>query len=60
MIHTTLQPAARTCFASLDAKVGQLRRIFSGPSTPAAMLAEIERLTTEIQQEAGRVRRFAK
>lgn len=58
--HVTLQPAARTCFASLDAKVGQLRRIFAGPSTPAAMLPEIDRLCAEITQEAARVRRFSR
>jgi hypothetical protein len=58
--HVVIQPAGRHSFAALDAKVAQLRRILSGPSTPAAMLPEIDRLAGEIAQEAARVRRFCR
>ena len=58
--HAVLPPGARTAMASLDGKVNALRRIFSGSSTPIAMLAQLNELTLEIQAEAGRIRRLAR
>lgn len=58
--HVTLQPAAINSFTALKARVARLDRILAGPSTPAAMLPEIDRLCAEITQEAARVRRFAR
>jgi hypothetical protein len=58
--HVTFQPAARHAFTSLEGRVGQLRRIFAGPSASITAAAEIERLCADIMTETQRVRRLAK
>lgn len=58
--HVTLPAGARNAFTALEGKVGALRRIFAGPSTPAAMAAQIEQLTLDIRVEAQRIARLSR
>jgi hypothetical protein len=58
--YVTLSPGARNAMTALEGRVAQLRRIFAGPSTPAAMAAQIEQLTLEIRTEAQRIARLSK
>jgi len=58
--HAVIPAAARNAMTELEGKVGQLRRIFAGPSAPIAQIARIEALANEIRTEGGRVARFVK
>lgn len=58
--HTVLPAAARHAMVSLEARVGELRRIFAGPSAPVAQAARIEALANEIRSEAARLARWSR
>lgn len=58
--HVTLSPGSRNAFTALEARVGDLRRIFSGPSCPVTQAARIKALADQIRVEAERVSRLAR
>ena len=53
-------PEAREAFASLDGKVGALRRCFSGSFVTSHAKAEIDRLCEQVRIEAQRVWRLSR
>lgn len=58
--HVTIKPEMRQAFAALEARVGDLRRIMSGPSTTVPKYAEIGRLAEDVRSEAQRFARIAR
>lgn len=58
--YVVLQPAARHAMTALEARINDLKRIFTGPSTPAAQLSRIEALCAEAMAEIQRVRRYSR
>lgn len=58
--HVTLSPGSRNAFVALEGYVGQLRRIYAGPSCPVAQAARIKALTDQIRVEAERVARLSR